>query len=256
MSDRSRGRTGGRRNDFAHFVDQLIEKSEGKPNLPLQINKIATEYGVEKRRLYDLMNVLVACDVCRKTESHVYRWLSINNAQQAVRRISREIEERAIENGINTLFKLPESPAIGVMTAMFIGSFAFFSMTRINIRDISLLMASDARHYKPVLRRLYLVAFLLERVGLLKHVHKVGDYEITVNVKEICEASLMDLLRDGRFPPTCVEFMLNRFGVNYMTTIHAHRRESFDRLRLIHETVISDTVPDEIPKLHSNFILE
>lgn len=232
MSSRKKpGRPGGKRKtDFSQFVDRLIQKHEKRPNASLQINRLSFEHGIEKRRLYDLMNVLVACDVCVKTDCHSYRWASLKNAKSAVQRIAKEIESKAIDTPIASVFVLPDSPSIGLMTTMFIGTFTYFNVPALNIRDVSLLMSSDEAHHKPILRRLYLVAFLLERVGLFRHEQKMGDYEITVDVPHICATILVELVREGRFPPSSVEYRLNRFDQNYLKVAYRDRQEYLRRL--------------------------
>lgn len=220
-----------RRHDFAQFVDQLIEDHEANPDETIQINLIATEQGVEKRRLYDLMNVLVTCDVCVKTDTHIYRWLSLDNTRKAVQRISREIELRAMTQSISELLTLPDSPSIGLMTSMFIGTFLFFNMPTMNIREVALLLSSVTNQQKPILRRLYLVAFLLERIGLLKHKQKMSDYEIDVNIEAVSLTTFQELSREGLFPPTSIEYHLNRFDGNFFRALFRQRQESLVLLR-------------------------
>ena len=232
MSSRRKQSRGGskRKTDFSQFVDRLIQKNEKRPNGTLQINRLSFEHGIEKRRLYDLMNVLVACDSCAKTDSHSYRWLALKNAKSAVERIAKEIESRAIDTPISDVFVLPDSPSIGLMTTMFIGAFTYFNVRFMNIRDVALLMSTDEAHYKPILRRLYLVAFLLERVGLFRHEQKMGDYELTVDVQSACEKGLVELAQEGRFPPCSIEYRLNRFDQNYMRAAYRDRKEYLQHL--------------------------
>ena len=232
-----------RRGDFSQFVDRLIQKNEKRPDQTIQINRLSFEHGIEKRRLYDLMNVLVACNICIKTDVHNYRWTSLGNARDTVQRISLELEFKSLETPVSDLFILPNSPPIGLMTTMFIGAFLFFNLASMNIRDISMLMASDAAHYKPILRRLYLVAFLLERLGLFKHNQKMGDYEITVDVERTCLNSLNDLARGGKFPPTAIEYQLNRIDQNYVRMISRERQRQLQEIAAL-KMVRDDPVMD------------
>lgn len=220
-----------KRSDFSKFVNFLIDKSERDPSHPIQINKLASEHGVEKRRLYDLMNVLVACDICVKTDSHIYRWLTVRNARSAVQRISKENELKAITIPISDLLTLPDSPSIGLMTSTFISAFVLFNVTIMNIREVAILLSSAKNHPKPILRRLYLVAFLLERVGLLRHRQKVGDYEIDVNIEETCLRSIRELAREGLFPPYTVEHYLSRIDAHFIRVLFRERERCLVALR-------------------------
>ena len=216
-----------RRNDFSEFIDQLIQKYEDAPDPNIQINSLSMENNVEKRRLYDLLNVLVACSVCSKTDSHTYRWNSIRKTSESVKKISLELEAKSINETIEEIFELPDSPSIGLITNRFIGAFLFFNLSTINIRDVAALMASDEAHYKPILRRLYLVAYLLERIGLFKHSQKIGEYVIDVDVRSVCRHSLEELAKADEFPPDSIEYQLNRFDDNYLDTVYTARRDVF-----------------------------
>ncbi|OHT03975.1 hypothetical protein TRFO_28633 [Tritrichomonas foetus] len=214
-----------RRNDFSDFIDQLIHKYEDAPDPNIQINALSMENNVEKRRLYDLLNVLVACSVCTKTDSHTYKWNSIHNTKEAIKKISLELEARSLKETIEETFELPDSPSIGLITNRFIGVFLFFNLSTLNIRDVASLMACDESHYKPILRRLYLVAYLLERIGLFKHSQKIGEYQIDIDVRDICKNSLNNLAKADEFPPDSIEYQLNRFDDNYLDTIYNARRD-------------------------------
>lgn len=217
-----------RRKDFSEFIDTLIQQYDGKQSV-IQVNSISNETGVEKRRLYDLMNVLVACDVCTKTDTHSYKWNGISNFPFAIKRIAKEVEAKAISTEIEHVFLLPESPTIGVMATTFIGTFTYLGLKCMNIRDAALLMSPDEERSKPILRRLYLVAYLLEHIGLLKHAQKIGEYEINADVIQISKESFVELQEEGEFSPDSIEYSLNRFDGNFMKKTHTERREDFMR---------------------------
>ena len=167
-----------RRNDFSSFIDKLLQHYEGHQGSDIQVNSLALDNHFEKRRLYDLLNVLAACDICSKYDTHTYKWNTILNIHRTVEKIAADFETKALSGTIEDIFRLPDSPSIGVITHKFIGTFLFFNMKIISIRDVAMLMAIDQCHFKPILRRLYLVAYILERIGLFKHSQKKGTYQI------------------------------------------------------------------------------
>lgn len=214
--------------DFSEFIDHLIRKYENKPGSMIQINSLSSESSIEKRRLYDLLNVLVACDICDKTDSHNYIWKSINNKINAVEQISYDLENKAIHHyTVEDIFILPDSPSIGLITTRFIGVFLYLNINSLNIRDAALAMATDETHFKPILRRLYLVAYLLERIGLFKHSQKIGEYQLDFDIQATCIKSLEDLARNQIIPADSIEYQLNRFDEHYLQTKFKSRRENF-----------------------------
>lgn len=219
-----------RKSGFSEFIDKLLRCLEDSSRHYIQINSIATETGVEKRRLYDLMNVLVACGVCIKTDTHTYCWEGLARARAALAQNLREIELRSLSEPIDKLFLLPDSPPIGTLATYFVGVFLFTGARRLNIRDAALLMSPDEDHSKPVLRRLYLVAYLLEHIGILRHAQCIGEYELDADIDEIASSVLAGLARDGEFPPDTIEYRMNRLDGKFLRRLHEQRREEFERI--------------------------
>lgn len=219
------------RNYFSEVIDKLLGKYEQKPGASLHVNIISRDNSIEKRRLYDLLNVLVACDVCSKSDSHTYKWKSLQNAILSIKKLSYDIELNASVAGINnfeSLLLLPDAPSIGVITNKFIGLFLFLNRDILNITDVALLMSLDKAHYKPILRRLYLVAYFLERIGLFDHVLcGTGEYHINVNVSELCQETLKKMVIERKFQPDTVEYQLNRFDESAMDSFYLARRYDF-----------------------------
>ena len=216
-----------RKGDFSEFIDTLLQRSEESPEKFLQINAIATETKVEKRRLYDLMNVLVACGVCVKTDTHTYRWQGLRSFPNALKQIMKDTESKALQQGIDTLFLLPDSPSIGTISSCFISILLYLRLSRFNIRDAAIIMSPDEEKSKPVLRRLYLVAYLLEHIGLLRHTQKNGEYQITIDLNMITAEVMTELIREHEFPPDSIEYQLSRIDANFVKNLQEQRREEF-----------------------------
>lgn len=220
--------TGPHRRDFKEFVDTMIQSNAVRPNPAIQVGEIALQSGIEKRRLYDLMNVLVSCDVCMKVDTRTYRWLSLGNVGSAIFRIAGQVEIAAREKCFEEMFRLQESPSIGLMATTFIGTFLYFNAQTMNIRTVAWMMANDRAHFKPIIRRLYLVAFLLERIGLFRHDQKIGDYRILIAVDEVCRTNLVRMGREKRFAAESIDGYLNRLDEPYLRAVFGNRKEMLE----------------------------
>lgn len=231
------------RSDFAQFIDKLILKLEDNPSHIIKINDLAHKSGIEKRRIYDLMNVLVACGISTKVESCYYRWEGLNCSAIALQNLSEEYTSKAKNIQVDNLFILPDSPGIGVLASTFIAVYIFFGLKTLNIRDASLLMAHTEAKSKPILRRLYLVAFLLEHIGLIKHSDKIGEYEVIADVTTINRETYVKLLQNGFFSPFTIEYQLNRFDDVYITKVFSERQADFVRSIQIHLSQNFDDTP-------------
>ena len=231
MAARTAGKSSSRRKgDFSEFIDRLLQRFEESTQQYIQINSISTETGVEKRRLYDLMNVLVACGVCTKTDTHTYRWDGMASFQGALKAILRDVELRGIAQPIDNLFLLPESPTIGTLATFFISVFLYIGAKKLNIRDAALIMSPDEERSKPVLRRLYLVAYLLEHIGVLQHAQRIGEYELEADVDTVSTSVISGLAREGEFPPDTIEYRMKRLDASFIRRVHEQRLNDFERV--------------------------
>ena len=116
----------GKKNDYGKFINKLFIQCENNPHKSLSISSLSIESGIEKRRLYDLMNVLLACNVFKRLDSHSFLWNGLQQIPSALQQISLHTETKASSQQLDELFVLPESPGIGIMTNNFLASFMYF----------------------------------------------------------------------------------------------------------------------------------
>ncbi|OHT10401.1 hypothetical protein TRFO_20366 [Tritrichomonas foetus] len=216
--------------DFSLFIDRFITSKEGGADKRIQINTISDETGIEKRRLYDLMNVLCAFGVCNKTDIHRYVWTSMNQINISLLEIAKSVEKNATKaQTFNNLFVLPESPSVGCLATTIASIFIFFGSHVMNIHDISLFL-SNKQSEKQLLRRLYLVTYMLEKIKILRHGSRIGEYEITCDVRKLSKMAFEELANKGEFPPDSIEFQLNRFTDDFLDRMHNNRFYEFNVL--------------------------
>ena len=214
-----------KKSNFSDFVKNFLRSHENEVGTIIQINQLSLESGIEKRRLYDFMNVLVACSICTKYNNHSYQWVGMSSLNELLPSISHEIEVRAIREDATFIFALPKSPTVGNLINSFLGVFLYFGIPSFHIKDIALLFSDNDEKLKPILRRLYLVSFLLERIGIMKHSNKVGQCQINADLSQVMKNTFETMSKNGEFPPDCIEHQLNRFDDLYITRLRIDRRE-------------------------------
>jgi hypothetical protein len=120
--------------------------------------------------------------------------------------------------------------------------FLHLGLRELNIRDAALIMAPDEDRAKPVRRRLYLVAYLLEHIGLLKHSQKIGEYKLVADLLRTTMDAISELLKEGEFPPDSITYQLSRIDETFVTRLHSERHVEFSRV-LRMKTVPADDSP-------------
>jgi hypothetical protein len=218
------------RRDFSSQIDNLLRQFQENPQRRIQINVIAAEAGIEKRRLYDLMNVLVACGVCLKTDTHTYCWNGISSFLVTARNITAHTEQLAQITPLDRLFVLPDAPPIGLMATSFLSMYFYFGIGSINISHASVLMSQDEPHAQSVRRRLYLVAFLLQHIGILRHGQTFGVYLIMTDVSAITKEALSTLGMRHEFQTDSIEYHLNRIEDHFVHKMFKERQIAYAQI--------------------------
>lgn len=229
--------------DFSQFISAIISRKETEEDKTIEFNLISEEVGIEKRRLYDLMNVLCSCGVCVKTDSHIYHWKGLNKIELTLVDLVKKKENQGIlYKNFQHLFALPESPSIGLLTTTLLSIYLYIGTQTLILHDVSKFLTNDTKKEKQITRRLYLVTYLLEQIKVLKHGSRNGEYEIVYNVKEIVKKALNEISSNDDFPPYSIEYQLNRFDDSYIMNIHQIRyKEYLSIVRNLHTNQTENT---------------
>ncbi|OHS95543.1 hypothetical protein TRFO_10429 [Tritrichomonas foetus] len=230
--------------EFIHFIHNLISQQERNPSKKIEINTIYSHSGVEKRRLYDLMNVLTACGITTK-DVHLYKWNGMANFQNCLARIKCDIEHNYSKKSTEKdsmflplrLFSLPKSATLGTLTTTLFSIFMFFMKDTLKVRDVSLIIAGPTTKSTHLIKRLYLVTFMLEKIGILKHEIRGGDYKLMCNMKKAISDGYNLLVQNNDLPPIYIANLLNRIGDYY------YENQLLARNELLELTLIEASKP-------------
>ena len=204
--------------DFKKVISHIMKILPKIPHDLIQISKLANQCGIEKRRLYDLMNALVACGICSKPTQHSYLWHGFGASKQTLVSIFKEFFSYSQENLSNAIL-LKNAPTIGTVTSSYLSIFAFFLIQNLSIRNASIILSGDFHSTKSVLRRLYLVTYILECVGLITKTTFPGDYCLAFNVKSIALEGLTQMASESLFSPETIEAQMHHFNEAYMKSL-------------------------------------
>ena len=214
--------------EFSHFISTIIARKESDTDKTIEFNLISEEVGIEKRRLYDLMNVLCSCGICVKTDAHVYQWKGLNQLEITLLNLIKMKESQGIlYKNFQHLFPLPESPSIGLLTTTLLSLYLYLGSQTLILHEVSKFLTNDSKKEKQITRRLYLVTYLLEQIKVLKHGARNGEYEINFNIKDIVKKALNEISSNDDFPPYSIEYQLNRFDDSYIMNLHQIRYKEY-----------------------------
>ncbi|EAX97105.1 hypothetical protein TVAG_451430 [Trichomonas vaginalis G3] len=211
--------------NFATTVKKIIKECKDNPHEPISVNKIVESENCEKRRLYDLFNVLCAVGLCTKTMHKLYLWNGDENMLRTIQQEYERVESLVISRDMWDIFKMPESPPIGQLTLAIILVYLFFGTEEMTLKQICLIMTQKRSKMNRLLRRLYLAAFFLEQIGVITHASHIGSYKLAIDTETIISTAFADMKARYVFPIDSIASQLATIDNNYLDGIKATRKE-------------------------------
>lgn len=95
--DKSKGRHD---NSLSVLTKKFIYLIKNAPNLTIDLNEAVKELGVQKRRIYDITNVLEGIGYIEKAHKNKIRWVGnteILTMENDIKQLTKELEQLAIE---------------------------------------------------------------------------------------------------------------------------------------------------------------
>ena len=212
------------REQFGTFIQRVIRQFELSQNSPIRFADIAD---CDKRRQSDLYNILDALEVFGHVSDKLIVWRGFGATTAAFVRYGVQNELRAHTESIIEIFRVGQSPSLSTLVIKFISLFIFLGVDSLNIREVVNLMADSPEHAKKVLRRLYLVVFVLEQSGVIEHGYAYSHYTLKQPLDVIVTTIFQEVPRLRMFPEESVEALLNRLDEIYVKNLHRRRRELY-----------------------------
>lgn len=119
-----------RRDSSLRFIcAKILGRHHGRPESEIRLNEFARTLGVERRRIYDIVNILEGFEVVRKREKNVYLWKGVEGFLAKLRRLAAGPAPAA-------LFRFEQECPVGKKK----------SLTLMSIYFLRNLAASQAKH--------------------------------------------------------------------------------------------------------------
>ena len=145
--------------NFSSAISTFINDAELMQVGVFRIREIAKRYGIQRRRLYDVLLVLEVCGVCEKTSVDTIVWKGMKNVYSNIKRIW----------GKKSLAPISPRASITIseLTETFLVSFFSLDKSTLNIRELAGMLASSPNRQKTLLCKLHQIAFILDAAGII-----------------------------------------------------------------------------------------
>lgn len=216
--------------NFGDFIRKLVRDQEKGNHEIIFMERLVECSGIEKRRLADLFSALTGLGICSRIQVACYKWESMEKIKESIKNISFILEKNAITMPIAELFDAAHSLSVGDLSNKLIEVFCFFGIREMTLKSVASICTINGSGSKQVLRRLYLVAFLLEQLGILSHTKIRGVYRCELDLNEILKNSINQIIKQGMIPDTSIGMFLSRIDDSYILPILNHRQLLFNSL--------------------------
>lgn len=164
--------------DLRQGIQAFVSCLEHSPDQTQAITSLSNRFGIKRRRLYDVINVLESIGVCRKNGLDAVKWLGLSNMKATMQELRRS---RNIDNTSLSLEELfPSQSCIGIshLTISFLLLFSAVRTNRLDLRFVSQFFSHGMNRYKTTLCKLYQICYILCAIG------------VTTRTAQVCEVVL------------------------------------------------------------------
>ena len=174
-----------------------------------------------------MFNILDALGVFGHFSDKMIVWRGLRAVTSQLIRCGIQNEKDAQTKTITEIFRVGQSPNLATLVLKFLSLYVFLGEKCINIREAVILMADSLEQSKKILRRLYLVVFVLEQAGIIEHGCAYSNYILKQPLDVIISAIFQEVPNLNMFPEESVEVLLNRLDKVYIRTSHTRRQEMY-----------------------------
>ncbi|XP_071112749.1 transcription factor E2F8-like isoform X1 [Haliotis cracherodii] len=185
------------------FLQKYPEYPDPSQNFEICLDEVAKELSVERRRIYDIVNVLESVEIVSRVAKNRYAWHGKTNLVTTLAKLRalaetegfaeqmdklKELElNRELQDGETCTVKLPvemgdkavrKDKSLGIMSQKFLMLFLVSKPKTVNL-DLSakiligdpLIDRTESAKFKTKIRRLYDIANILTSLDLIRKVH-------------------------------------------------------------------------------------
>ena len=190
VNDNKSQQAGNTKSTFKTTLVSFKDYCNSKQDKIISIAKICTKFGFQRRRFYDVINVLEIVGVAHKINSENFQWNGLS--QVSVRNHIFEIcnnNEFNVFDKSRTLYQIfstnednfeskysSENAIVGIsnITRYFLVAFIALNKKTLDVKELSYILSKGNKsRQKTMLCKLYLVGNILESVGILYKKGKV-----------------------------------------------------------------------------------
>lgn len=165
--------------NFASSIKKFISSIEDTPNTSLSMSNLCHDFHFQRRRFYDVINVLEALEFCKKTGVDELVWFGREKFKKLLLQMKNE-EQTDRDSHDHCI-------SISALTLKFVKSFFTFGVQKLNIKDIGKYLSKENGRMKTTVCKLYQISHILEASGVVEKTVMPGEIKLVdeyFNIRE------------------------------------------------------------------------
>lgn len=203
------------RSNFKESAIQLITECREKHDKIMNCRIMSKKLNMERRRFYDIINVLDGIDLFKKLDADSFIWMGTENSRKRIQQIAITRGVFDSTKRLEDVFPSKKCISITQISLDIILIFAALQVRRIDLKDLSYFLSRNNGREKTMICKLYQAAAIFELAGIIEKTKNIGEFAIT-------EDYYLQFNED----PTFINTLLNR--KTYQSDFIARRNDEFN----------------------------
>lgn len=210
-------------------IQELCAAMESEKTQAHSITKISTRFNIKRRRLYDVINVLIATGCCQKGEFDTIIWLGKDHITAKIKQYCSTRLSGIETKTLSELFPVESCVGVPNLTVNFLLIYYALETNCLDLRIIATLFSRGTMRMKTTLSKLYQISYILCSIGVCKRNSQVCEVVLEdIFFKPIINQKKQTLTYDEEHPLS-LGSLLNRPAAGMETESLLAKREEFNR---------------------------
>ena len=163
---------------FRVSIQMLVKAAEEKKITNFAITALTKQFSFQRRRLYDVINVLEAIGVCKKTSVDMISWYGLSCIPNTIKLLQKEKNLDSSPRNLEILFPDDTCISISNLTKAYILCFSTLQSQTLNLKSVANLFSKQNGRFKTTLCKLYQITHVLEAAGIVQKTVVPGEVTI------------------------------------------------------------------------------
>ena len=146
--------------NFSLTIQNFIDYAESRPSQSYSITSICDQFKFQRRRFYDVINVLEITGCCKRINVDTITWFGRQNVRSTLKELVR-ISQIHSKSTIASILPKEKIITIAHLTKVYLLIFSFLNQNQLDIRATAQVIAKENGRFKTTLCKLYQITHIL-----------------------------------------------------------------------------------------------